>query len=93
MPSTMLEWSLAALVAPLLSLALAGCSAGGDPSQQPGGEVLVSTAPDARSARASSGDFPTAVKPTKLIHVARLRRLASWLRRSLLPQDTSCTSS
>jgi hypothetical protein len=57
------------------------------------GEVLVSTAPDARSARATSGDFPTAVKPTKLIHVARLRRLASWLRRSLLPQDTSSTSS
>ena len=28
MPSTMLEWSLA-LVAPMLSLALAGCSAGG----------------------------------------------------------------
>ena len=46
MPSTMLEWSLAVLVAPVLSLALAGCLAGGDPSQQQSvGEVTVSPAP------------------------------------------------
>ena len=66
--STMLEWSLAVLVATLLILALAGCSAGGDPSQQPEGEVIVSTPPDASSTPASAGDFATAVKFTKLIH-------------------------
>jgi hypothetical protein len=66
-PSTMLDWSLAVLVAPLLILALAGCSAGDDSSQQPEG-AIVSTPPDASSAPASSADFATAVKFTKLIH-------------------------
>jgi hypothetical protein len=67
-PSTMLEWSLAVLVATLLILALAGCSAGGDSSQLPDGEVIVSTPPDASATPASAGDFATAVKFTKLIH-------------------------
>jgi hypothetical protein len=73
-PSTTLEWTLAALVALLLILALAGCAPGDDPSQQPQGAVTVGAAPDASSAPASSGDFATALKFTKLIHEDEIRK-------------------
>jgi hypothetical protein len=54
---------------------LAGCSDGGAPTQQAGGEVTVSTPPDETPtpAETQSADFATAVKFTKLVHQSKYK--------------------